>query len=89
MCINIVVLTNLCSARSDWQGCSDSGYVFEDGHVFGDAGIGALHLHRGEVFGLEIDDALLITGLLGLVQEVTDGVEMLSLQGGRCLHLSK
>jgi len=57
--------------------------------VFRDTSVGALHLHRGEVFSLEVDYALLIAGLLGLVQEVTNGVEMLSLQGGRCLHLSK
>ena len=69
--------------------CSDAGHVFEDGHVFRDTSVGALHLHRGEVFSLEVDYALLIAGLLGLVQEVTNGVEMLSLQSGRCLHLSK
>lgn len=72
MYINFVALINNV-------GFSEAGHIFEDGHVFGHACVGALHLHGGEVFGLEIDHALVVAGLLGLVQEVTDCVEVLGL----------
>lgn len=52
------------------MGRSELEHVLEDDHVLVDAGVGALLLHGGEVFGLEVDEALVVAGLLRLVQEV-------------------
>jgi hypothetical protein len=66
---------------------SDSGDVFENDHVLLDAGVSALLLHRGEILDLKVDDALFIAGLLSLVHEVADSVEMLSFSIRGRLHL--
>ena len=49
--------------------------VLEDDHVLPDAGIGAFLLHGTDGVGLEVDQAVLVAGLLGLVDELGSGVE--------------